>query len=150
MSALVRLSHRVSELFGLSRAEAEQFIQNGWVSVDGIVIDLRAPDAVTTADNLYLCFLAALKRAQHFINDAVIDQRLQALGSLHGVSGGISGARWQRLTANHLILGRMLPLKESWWPRYPMLGCPGVSETRQSLRQIGHRSNVSTSRHELR
>ncbi|MBE1159909.1 rRNA pseudouridine synthase [Dyella acidiphila] len=36
----VRLSHRVSELFGLSRAEAEQFIENGWVSVDGQVIEM--------------------------------------------------------------------------------------------------------------
>jgi 23S rRNA pseudouridine2604 synthase len=40
MSAPVRLSHRVSNLFGLSRAEAEQFIQNGWVSVDGLVIEM--------------------------------------------------------------------------------------------------------------
>jgi 23S rRNA pseudouridine2604 synthase len=40
MSAPVRLSHRVSDLFGLSRAEAEQFIQNGWVSVDGLVVEM--------------------------------------------------------------------------------------------------------------
>ena len=40
MSAPVRLAHRVSELFGLSRAEAEQCIQNGWVSVDGQVIEM--------------------------------------------------------------------------------------------------------------
>jgi 23S rRNA pseudouridine2604 synthase len=40
MSAPVRLAHRVCELFGLSRAEAEQFIQNGWVSVDGHVIEV--------------------------------------------------------------------------------------------------------------
>lgn len=40
MSTPVRLSHRVSQLFGVSRAEAEQFIQNGWVSVDGLVVEV--------------------------------------------------------------------------------------------------------------
>jgi 23S rRNA pseudouridine2604 synthase len=40
MSAPVRLSDRVSDQFGLSRAEAEQFIQNGWVSVDGLVVEM--------------------------------------------------------------------------------------------------------------
>ena len=31
----VRLAHRLAELAGCSRADAEQYIQNGWVSVDG-------------------------------------------------------------------------------------------------------------------
>ena len=31
----VRLAHLVAELAGCSRADAEQYIQNGWVSVDG-------------------------------------------------------------------------------------------------------------------
>ena len=39
MSAPVRLAHRVSELFGCSRAEAEQFIRNGWVTVEGSVVE---------------------------------------------------------------------------------------------------------------
>lgn len=52
MSAPVRLSHRVCELFGLSRAEAEQFIQNGWVSVDGHVIE--APQHKVTVEHVEL------------------------------------------------------------------------------------------------
>ncbi len=39
MTAPVRLAHRVSELFGCSRAEVEQYIRNGWVSVDGQVVE---------------------------------------------------------------------------------------------------------------
>jgi hypothetical protein len=49
-------------------------------SLRHILVDLRAPDVAAAADNVYLRFLAAFKRAQHFINDAVIDQRQQALG----------------------------------------------------------------------
>jgi 23S rRNA pseudouridine2604 synthase len=52
MSAPVRLNHRVSELFGLSRADAEQFIQNGWVSVDGQVIE--APQHKVTVERVEL------------------------------------------------------------------------------------------------
>ena len=39
MSAPVRLAKRVAELADCSRSEAEQYIQGGWVSVDGRVID---------------------------------------------------------------------------------------------------------------
>ncbi|GAB3332239.1 rRNA pseudouridine synthase [Marilutibacter aestuarii] len=35
----VRLAHRVAELFRCSRADAEQYIRNGWVSVDGQVVE---------------------------------------------------------------------------------------------------------------
>lgn len=35
----VRLARRVAELFTCSRAEAEQYIRNGWVTVDGVVIE---------------------------------------------------------------------------------------------------------------
>lgn len=39
MSTPVRLSHRLAELVGCSRAEAEQYIENGWVRVDGTVVE---------------------------------------------------------------------------------------------------------------
>jgi 23S rRNA pseudouridine2604 synthase len=52
MSAPIRLAHRVCELFGLSRAKAEQFIQNGWVSVDGQVIE--APQHKVTLERVEL------------------------------------------------------------------------------------------------
>lgn len=39
MSTTTRLSRRVSELLGCSRADAEAWIEGGWVSVDGQVIE---------------------------------------------------------------------------------------------------------------
>lgn len=39
MSDPVRLAKRVAELAGCSRREADQYIQGGWVTVDGEVID---------------------------------------------------------------------------------------------------------------
>jgi len=39
MSDPIRLSKRVAELFGCSRSEAEQYIEGGWVTVDGAVIE---------------------------------------------------------------------------------------------------------------
>src|SRR5579859_3716533 len=53
-----------------------------------VLVNLCAAYFVAAADNVYRRLFAALEWAQHFINDAVIDQRLQALGDLHGVSGG--------------------------------------------------------------
>lgn len=35
----IRLSKRVAELAGCSRADAERYIENGWVSVDGQVVE---------------------------------------------------------------------------------------------------------------
>lgn len=52
MSAPVRLAQRVAELFNASRAEAEQFIRNGWVSVDGQVIE--APQHRVTTERVEL------------------------------------------------------------------------------------------------
>lgn len=48
----VRLAHRVAELVGCSRANAEQYIQNGWVSVDGRVVE--APQHPVTGEHIEL------------------------------------------------------------------------------------------------
>ncbi|HVJ37189.1 MAG TPA: rRNA pseudouridine synthase [Stenotrophomonas sp.] len=40
MPSPIRLAQRVAELLGVSRADAEQYVRNGWVSVDGQVIEL--------------------------------------------------------------------------------------------------------------
>jgi 23S rRNA pseudouridine2604 synthase len=40
MSDPIRLARRVAALFTCTRAEAEQYIRNGWVSVDGLVVEL--------------------------------------------------------------------------------------------------------------
>ena len=39
MTKPVRLAKRVAEIAGCSRREADQYIQGGWVTVDGEVID---------------------------------------------------------------------------------------------------------------
>ena len=52
MSDPVRLARRVAEMFGCSRAEAEQYIQNGWVSVDGRVVE--APQQPVAGERIEL------------------------------------------------------------------------------------------------
>jgi 23S rRNA pseudouridine2604 synthase len=47
MSEPVRLAKRVAELTGCSRSEAERYVEGGWVTVDGVVID-RPQHKVTT------------------------------------------------------------------------------------------------------
>jgi len=55
----IRLAHRVAELAGCSRAEAEQYIQNGWVSVDGRVVE--APQHPITRERVTLAEDARLE-----------------------------------------------------------------------------------------
>lgn len=52
MSDSIRLAHRVAELTGCSRSEADQYIQNGWVSVDGQVIE--APQHMVSDESVTL------------------------------------------------------------------------------------------------
>lgn len=40
MSEPIRLARRVAEIAGCSRSEAEQYIQGGWVRVDGRIVEL--------------------------------------------------------------------------------------------------------------
>ena len=47
MSEPIRLAKRVAALRGCSRADAERYVEDGWVSVDGVVID-RPQHKVTT------------------------------------------------------------------------------------------------------
>jgi 23S rRNA pseudouridine2604 synthase len=58
MTEPVRLAHRVAELVGCTRADAEQYIQNGWVSVDGRVVEAPqhpvSDEQVTLADDARL------------------------------------------------------------------------------------------------
>lgn len=52
MSVPVRLALRVVELLGCSRAEAEQYIKNGWVRVDGQVVE--APQHAVSSEQVEL------------------------------------------------------------------------------------------------
>lgn len=50
MTAPVRLAQRVAGLLHCSRAEAEQYIRNGWVSVDGRIVE--APQHPVTGERI--------------------------------------------------------------------------------------------------
>lgn len=52
MSAPVRLAKRVAELAGCSRAEAEQYIEGGWVSVNGETVE--APQHPVTDEHVVI------------------------------------------------------------------------------------------------
>ena len=48
MTLPVRLAQRVAEIAGCSRSEAEDYIRNGWVCVDGNVVE--TPQMRVTAE----------------------------------------------------------------------------------------------------
>jgi 23S rRNA pseudouridine2604 synthase len=62
MSEPVRLAHRVAELAGCSRDDAALYIQNGWVSVDGRVVE--APNHPITGELVTLADDARLEPAE--------------------------------------------------------------------------------------
>ncbi|WP_407311831.1 rRNA pseudouridine synthase [Pseudomonas sp. nanlin1] len=85
MSEPIRLSKRLIEQVGCSRREAELFIEGGWVSVDGVVIDepqfkvttqqvTLDPDAKASAPEPITLLL-------HHDPQLSIEQALQSLGA---------------------------------------------------------------------
>ncbi|CEE56792.1 hypothetical protein XAC2852_130035 [Xanthomonas citri pv. citri] len=54
-----------------------------------VLVDLGAQDLGACAHHVDGCFLAALQWSQHFVDDAVVDQRLQAVGGFHGLRAPI-------------------------------------------------------------
>lgn len=52
MSTPVRLAQRVADLAGIPRGDAELHIQNGWVRVDGVVVE--APNHAVTTEHVEL------------------------------------------------------------------------------------------------
>ena len=62
MSEPVRLAKRVAEIAGCSRREADQYIQGGWVTVDGEVID--APQHPITTQTVLIDPEADLEAAE--------------------------------------------------------------------------------------
>jgi 23S rRNA pseudouridine2604 synthase len=83
----VRLAKRLAEMLPCSRSEAEQYIEGGWVTVDGVVVEepqfrvlhqkielskdasLLAPTAVTLLLHKPAGFEADLKQATHSLDD---------------------------------------------------------------------------------
>jgi len=62
MSEPVRLARRLAELVGCTRADAEQYIRNGWVSVDGQVVE--APQHKVTGERVELDPAATLEAVE--------------------------------------------------------------------------------------
>ena len=62
MSEPTRLSKRVAELLGCSRADAESYIEGGWVSVDGQVVE--QPQRMVTTERVELDPAATLEAPQ--------------------------------------------------------------------------------------
>ncbi|MEB1609168.1 23S rRNA pseudouridine2604 synthase [Xanthomonas campestris] len=62
MSDPIRLDKCVAALFGCSRGEAQQYIEGGWVSVDGGVVE--EPQALATAAQVTLAENAVLEPAE--------------------------------------------------------------------------------------
>ncbi|MBB4130621.1 MULTISPECIES: rRNA pseudouridine synthase [unclassified Xanthomonas] len=62
MSDPIRLDKCVAALFGCSRGEAQQYIEGGWVSVDGVVVE--EPQALATAAQVTLAPDAVLEPAE--------------------------------------------------------------------------------------
>jgi 23S rRNA pseudouridine2604 synthase len=62
MPETVRLAQRVAEVAGCSRADAELYIQNGWVSVDGKVVE--APNHPVGSEQVTLADDARLEPAE--------------------------------------------------------------------------------------
>ena len=87
MNEAVRLAKHLAEMLPCSRSEAEQYIEGGWVSVDGVVVEepqfrvlhqtielskdasLLAPTAVTLLLHKPAGFDADLKQATHSPDD---------------------------------------------------------------------------------
>ena len=87
MNEPIRLAKRLAEMLPCSRSEAEQYIQGGWVTVDGVVVEepqfrvlhqkielskdasLLAPTAVTLLLHKPAGYEADLKQASHSADD---------------------------------------------------------------------------------
>lgn len=62
MTDPIRLAKRVAQIAGCSRREADQYIQGGWVTVDGAVVD--APQHPVTVEQVCIDPEADLTRAE--------------------------------------------------------------------------------------
>jgi 23S rRNA pseudouridine2604 synthase len=58
----IRLAQRVAELAGCSRTDAEQYIKNGWVSVDGRIVE--APEHKVAGEEVTLAEDARLEAVE--------------------------------------------------------------------------------------
>ena len=112
MSEPVRLAKRVSELKGCSRREAEQYIEGGWVTVDGVVVEepqSRVQDQEVGIDpRASLLALLPVTLVLHKPADAApeVHPNLRA-------EGDASGVRAIKRHFAHLVIPSALPREAS-------------------------------------
>ena len=112
MNEAVRLAKRVAELKGCSRREAEQYIEGGWVTVDGVVVEepmARVQDQqVEIAADASLLALLPITIVLHKPADAVpeVHPTLRA-------SDDPSGVRTIKRHFNQLVIPSALPREAS-------------------------------------
>lgn len=90
MTEPVRLSKRVAELAGCSRSEAEQYVQGGWVRVDGIVVE--EPQFKVTDQQVALDPEARLEAAEPA---TFILHKPSGLPSAEAVAVAVPASRWE-------------------------------------------------------
>ena len=85
-----RLAHRLAELAGCSRADAELYIQNGWVSVDGHVVE--APNHPVEGERITLADDARLEPAEPA---TILLHKPAGVDALHGAAALVTpDTRW--------------------------------------------------------
>ena len=90
MTEPVRLSKRVVEIAGCSRSEAEQYVQGGWVRVDGVVVE--EPQFKVTDQQVELDPAAKLEAAEPA---TFILHKPAGLPSAEAVALAIAANRWE-------------------------------------------------------
>lgn len=97
MNEPIRLAKRLAALIGCSRREAEQYIEGGWVRVDGAVVE--APQYKVLDQKIELDPQASLAPIEpisillHKPADQEADTALQGIGPATQTSGDVSGIR---------------------------------------------------------
>ncbi|QSX76181.1 rRNA pseudouridine synthase [Lysobacter arenosi] len=113
MSEPVRLSRRVAELAGCSRADAESYIEGGWVLVNGVVIE--APQHMVSDERVELDPDAVLEPPQPAtilfhkpVGVDAISGRTEAVGLVTPATRWADDPTGMRLLQRHFI--RLTPL----------------------------------------
>src|SRR5690606_15610066 len=118
MSNPIRLARRVAELARCSRSEAEQYIEGGWVKVDGQVVEL--PGHMVTGEGVEIVPAARPQRSE----PATCLLHKPARVDLDGAAGAIADllpppSRWDGDTTGIRMLRKSFPRLASRLPLEP-------------------------------
>lgn len=109
MTDSIRLAKRVAEVVPCSRREAEQYIEGGWIQVDGIVVE-EAGHRITPQQNVILSADATLTPVEpvtillHKTAGMDMDAAVQAITAANLYAEDRSGIRFLKKHTNDLKL----------------------------------------------